>query len=43
MALQGVSKPIASATSVAHVASFARAVELKLSLEEIALLNEARA
>ena len=38
---EGVTAPIASATSVEHVESFARALELKLSAEDMVLLNQA--
>jgi len=38
---EGVTAPIASATSVEQVESFARALALKLSAEDMALLNQA--
>jgi aryl-alcohol dehydrogenase-like predicted oxidoreductase len=38
---EGVTAPIASATSVEQVESFARALELKLSAEDMALLSQA--
>ena len=38
---EGVTAPIVSATSVEQVESFARAVELKLSKEDMAFLNQA--
>lgn len=41
MARQGVTAPIASATRVAHVESFARAAALKLAPDEIAALTAA--
>jgi aryl-alcohol dehydrogenase-like predicted oxidoreductase len=37
---EGVTAPIASATSVEHVESFARALELKLSAADMAFLNQ---
>lgn len=43
MAREGVTAPIASATSVAQVESFARAANLSLSTEDIAELNVASA
>lgn len=43
MAREGVSAPIASATSTAHVESFARAAEIRLAGEEIAALDSAGA
>lgn len=43
IARRGVTAPIASATSVGHVEGFARAVELKLTAEEIAALDAASA
>lgn len=39
---RGVTAPIASATSVEQVASFAKAVSLKLNAEQFTLLNQAR-
>jgi len=39
----GVTAPIASATSVAQVKSFAKAVELALKLEDLATLDNASA
>ena len=39
MAQRGVTAPIASATRIAHVESFARAAELRLSVEDMALLD----
>ncbi|MDF2625829.1 MAG: alcohol dehydrogenase, partial [Kosakonia cowanii] len=39
----GVTAPIASATKTAHVESFATAVALNLSTDEIAALNKAGA
>ena len=39
MAQRGVTAPIASATRIAHVESFARAAELRLSVEDLALLD----
>lgn len=41
IAREGVTAPIASATSVAQVQSFAKAAELKLGAEDIALLDSA--
>ncbi|MBA1275450.1 aldo/keto reductase [Stutzerimonas azotifigens] len=41
IAHRGVTAPIASATKAAHVESFSRAVKLRLSAEEIALLDKA--
>jgi aryl-alcohol dehydrogenase-like predicted oxidoreductase len=38
---EGVTAPIASATSVEHVKSFAKALELKLGEEDMAFLNRA--
>jgi aryl-alcohol dehydrogenase-like predicted oxidoreductase len=38
---EGVTAPIASATSIEHVESFARAMELKLSDVDMAFLNQA--
>jgi aryl-alcohol dehydrogenase-like predicted oxidoreductase len=38
---EGVTAPIVSATSVEQVESFARALELKLSAEDMTLLNQA--
>jgi len=38
---EGVTAPIASATSVEQVESFAKALELKLSEEDVAFLNQA--
>lgn len=43
IAREGVTAPIASATSVSQVESFARAVSLKLSAEDIAALDKASA
>ncbi len=43
MARPGVTAPIASATRVSHVESFARAAALRLSAEDIALLDAASA
>ena len=43
MAREGVTAPIASATSVAQVESFAKAAALRLSAEEMAALTEAGA
>ena len=43
MARPGVTAPIASATSRAHVESFARAAALKLSADDVALLERASA
>lgn len=43
MASDGVTAPIASATSVEQVDSFARAAELRLSAQDMALLDEAGA
>ncbi|WP_339950261.1 aldo/keto reductase [uncultured Albimonas sp.] len=43
IATDGVSAPIASATSVAQVESFARAASMALSAEQMALLNAAGA
>ncbi len=43
IARKGVTAPIASATSVAHVESFARAMSLKLTADEIAALDKASA
>lgn len=43
MASKGVTAPIASATSVEQVASFAKAANLSLSNEDMALLNQAGA
>jgi len=38
---EGVTAPIVSATSVEQVESFAKALELKLSEEDMAFLNQA--
>lgn len=43
MAQRGVTAPIASATTVAQVQSFARAVDLTLSAEDLAVLDRASA
>ena len=43
MTSKGVTAPIASATSVEQVASFAKAANLSLSNEDMALLNQAGA
>lgn len=43
IAREGVTAPIASATSVAQVESFAKAVDLKLTVEDIAALDVASA
>jgi aryl-alcohol dehydrogenase-like predicted oxidoreductase len=41
MAREGVTAPIASATSIAQVESFAKAANLSLTTDDIATLDEA--